>query len=136
MNFYLLADFRLAEAHNTGTVEPLAGAAPSAPKTLPDSNLLHSQNLSGEGEGGRKRAASDTSSSMGSSSSRGDRAGDRTMCCRDITTDQSLGCRGKEVRRRGRERQRPGTTAQGRCKRVMKSVTMTKTLLTTDGTSK
>ena len=58
MNFYLLADSRLAEAHDTGTVELLAGAARSAPKTLPDSKLPHSQNLSGEVKDGRKREAS------------------------------------------------------------------------------
>ena len=67
--YYLLADPRLAEAHDSGTVEPLTGAAHSTPQTLPDSNLPHAQNLSGEVEGGRKRAASDTSSS--SSNSRG-----------------------------------------------------------------
>ena len=58
MNFYLLADSRLVEAHDTGTVELLAGAARSAPKTLPDSKLPHSQNLSGEVKDGRKREAS------------------------------------------------------------------------------
>ena len=58
LNFYLLADSRLAEAHDTGTVELLAGAARSAPKTLPDSKLPHSQNLSGEVKDGRKREAS------------------------------------------------------------------------------
>ena len=68
MNYYLLANPRLAEAHDSGTVEPLTGAACSAPKSLPGPNLPHSQNLSGEGEGGRKRAASDTSSSSTNSS--------------------------------------------------------------------
>ena len=64
-NYYLLADPRLAEAHDSGAVKPLTGSARSAPKTLPDSNLPHSQNLRGEVEGGRKRAASDNSSSTG-----------------------------------------------------------------------
>ena len=41
-NNYLLADPRLAEAHDSGTVEPLTGAARSAPKSIPDSNLPHS----------------------------------------------------------------------------------------------
>ena len=55
------------EAHDSGTVEPLTGAARSAHKALPDSNRPHSQHQSGEGEGGRKRAASDTGSSTSSS---------------------------------------------------------------------
>ena len=44
--YYLLAGPRLAEAHDTSTVEPLTGSARSAPKPLTISNLLHSQHLS------------------------------------------------------------------------------------------
>ena len=68
-NDYLLADPRLAEAPDNGTVEPHTGADRSAPQALLDPNRPHSQNLSGEGEGGRKRAASDTGSSTRSSRS-------------------------------------------------------------------
>ena len=40
--YYLLADPRLAEAHDYGTVVPLTGADRSTPKPLTGSNLLHS----------------------------------------------------------------------------------------------
>ena len=45
-DYYLLAKPRLAEAHDYGTVEPLTGAARSAPKTLANPNILHTQHLS------------------------------------------------------------------------------------------
>ena len=44
--YYLLVGPRLAEAHDTSTVEPLTGSARFAPKPLTISNLLHSQHLS------------------------------------------------------------------------------------------
>ena len=68
-NDYLLADPRLAEAHNDITVVPPTGTDRSAPQHLPGANLPHAQHRSGEGEGGRKRAASDTGSSTSSSRS-------------------------------------------------------------------
>ena len=67
----------------------------------------------------------------------GDRVGDRTMCWKDIATGRSPGCRGRELRGRGRERKRPGTTVQGcRCKRATMGRTMTRTLPTPDRTSR
>ena len=57
------------EAHDDGTIVQPTGAARSAPGTLPGTKLQHSQNLTGEGQGGRKRAASDTGSSTSSSKS-------------------------------------------------------------------
>ena len=68
-NDYLLADPRLAEAPDDGTVELLTGTACSAHKALLDSDWPHSHYRSGECEGGRKRAASDTGSSTSSSRS-------------------------------------------------------------------
>ena len=50
-HFYLLANPRLAEAHNDSTVVPLTGADCSAPQPLPGSNLPHSQHLSNQGRG-------------------------------------------------------------------------------------
>ena len=44
--YYLLVGPRLAEAHDTSTVEPFTGSARFAPKPLTISNLLHSQHLS------------------------------------------------------------------------------------------
>ena len=44
--YYLLANPRLAEAHDYSTVEPLTGAACSAPNPLASSNILHTQQLS------------------------------------------------------------------------------------------
>ena len=65
------------------------------------------------------------------------RAGDRTMCWRDTTTDRSPGCRGREHRGRGQERKRPGITAQGsRCKRKTVSETMARMLPTPGRTSR
>ena len=66
---YLPADPRLVEAHDDGTLVQPTGAARSTPGTLPGTKLPHSQNLTGEGQGGRKRAASDTGSSTSSSKS-------------------------------------------------------------------
>ena len=57
------------EAHDDSTVVHPTGAARSAPGTLPGPKLPHSQSLTGEGQGGRKRAASDTGSSTSSSRS-------------------------------------------------------------------
>ena len=45
LHVYLLADPRLAEAHNYSTVVPLTGSVRSAPKPIPNSNHLHSQHL-------------------------------------------------------------------------------------------
>ena len=68
-NSYLQADPRLVEAHDDSTVVHPTGAARSAPGTLQGPKLLHSQSLTGKGQGGRKRAASDTGSSTSSSRS-------------------------------------------------------------------
>ena len=66
---YLQAHPRLVEAHDDSTVVHPTGASRSAPGTLPGPKLPHSQSLTGEGQGGRKRAASDTGSSTSSSRS-------------------------------------------------------------------
>ena len=68
-NVYLLADPRLVEAPDNGTIVHPAGAEHSAPGTLQGPNPPHSQSMTGEGQGGRKRAASDTGSSSRSGNS-------------------------------------------------------------------
>ena len=55
------------EAPDNGTVVHHTGAARSAPGTLTGHKLPHSQSRTGESQGGRKRALSDTSSSNNSS---------------------------------------------------------------------
>ena len=66
---YPLANPRLVEAHDDGTLVQPTGAACSAPGTLPGTKHPHSQNLTDEGQGARKRATSDTGSSTSSSKS-------------------------------------------------------------------
>jgi hypothetical protein len=68
-NSYLLADPRLVEAHEDGTVVHPTGAARSAPGTPPGPKHPYSQSLTGEGQGGRKRVASETGGNTSSSRS-------------------------------------------------------------------
>ena len=84
---YVLANPRLLETPNDGTVVHPTGAAHSAPGTPPGPNLPHSQNPIGESQCGMKRVASDAGGSTSSSRSGGSiKSNHESIRAKDVLT--------------------------------------------------